>query len=67
MDWPVLFNADLLNENKLEEAFNYCLTPGARITATECAEVAVKKIEDLKENFLTQLLRLPDNKYAYGN
>ena len=66
LNWPILFNADLLDENKLAEAFNYCLTPGIRIKATECAEVAVKKIEDLKENFLTQLLRLPDNKYAYG-
>jgi len=67
LNWPVLFNADLLDENKLEDAFNYCLTPGARIKATECAEVAVKKIEDCKENFLSQLLRLPDTKYVYGN
>lgn len=67
LDWPVLFNAELLDENKLAEAFHYCLTRDARIKAIECATVAVKKIEDLKENFLSQLLRLPTNKYAYGN
>jgi hypothetical protein len=67
LNWPIIFNADSLDENKLSEAFNYCLTPGARIKAMECAAVAVKKIEDLKESFLTQLLCLPDKKYAYGN
>ena len=66
LHWPILLNAESLDENKLMEAFNYCLTRGARIKAIECAAVAVKKIETLKENLLSQLC-LPDKKYAYGN
>jgi hypothetical protein len=67
LNWPVLFKAAFLDENKLSEAFNYCLTRTAKNKAMECAEVAVKKIEALKESFLTQLLCLPEKKYAYGN
>lgn len=66
LNWPILFNAESLDENKLLGAFNYCLTTGARARAMECAEVAVRKIETLKENLLSQLC-LPDKKYAYGN
>jgi len=66
LHWPVLLNAESLDEIKLLEAFNYCLTRGARIRAMECAAVAAKKIETLKENLLTQLC-LPGKKYAYGN
>jgi hypothetical protein len=67
LNWPVLFNAVSLDENKLLEAFNYCLTPNARLRAIDCASDAVKKIGDMKKGFLTQLLCLPDKKYAYGN
>ena len=66
LHWPVLLNAESLDEIRLLEAFNYCLTRGARIRAMECASVAVKKIETLKENLLSQLC-LPNKKYAYGN
>jgi len=66
LNWPVLFNAGSLDENKLLDAFNYCLTRSARLTARECAATAIKKIENLKESFLTQLC-LYDKKYAYGN
>jgi len=66
LNWPLLFNAGELEEDKLLEAFNYCLTPDARFKAMECAAAAVKKIETIKESFLSQLC-LPDKKYAYGN
>ncbi|MDB5121551.1 MAG: hypothetical protein JWN56_2769 [Sphingobacteriales bacterium] len=56
LNWPVLFNATLLDQNKLLEAFNYCLTPNAKIKAIECTAVAVTKIEAMKTNLLTQLL-----------
>lgn len=67
LNWPVLFTVATLEEDKLLAAFNYCLTLNARVKARECASVAFKKIEDMKKNFLTQLLCLPDKKYAYGN
>ena len=67
LNWPLLFNADSIDPGKLMEAFNYCLTAPARTTAMACAEAAIKKIESLKENFLTQLLRLPETKHVYGN
>ena len=66
LNWPILLNAESLDENKLLGAFNYCLTRGARIKAMECAAVAIKKIETLKESLLSQLC-LPNKKYAYGN
>jgi Polysaccharide pyruvyl transferase len=66
LNWPILFNAESLDEDKLLEAFKYCLTRNARVKALECAAIAVKKIEKLKENFLSQLC-LHDKKYAYGN
>lgn len=56
LNWPVLFNATLLEENKLLEAFNYCLTQNAKIKAVECTTTAVTKIEAMKEKLLTQLL-----------
>jgi hypothetical protein len=65
LNWPVLFNAAQLDENKLAEAFNYCLTPDASAKAMECANTAIKKIEELKKSFLSQLLRYKN--YAYGN
>ncbi|HKO79478.1 MAG TPA: polysaccharide pyruvyl transferase family protein, partial [Chitinophagaceae bacterium] len=67
LNWPLLFNAESLDENKLLEAFHYCLTWDARIRARQCAAAAVKKIEILKENLLSQLLCLPDKKLVYGN
>jgi polysaccharide pyruvyl transferase WcaK-like protein len=67
LNWPILFNAESLDENNLLEAFHYCLTWDARIKARQCAAAAVKKIETLKESLLSQLLSLPDKKLVYGN
>ena len=66
LGWPILFNTESLDENKLLDAFHYCLTPNARVKAMECAGAAIKKIETLKESFLSQLC-LPNKRYAYGN
>ncbi len=67
LNWPLLFNAASLNETKLLNAFHYCLTWDAKIRARQCAATAVKKIEILKENLLSQLLHLSEKKLAYGS
>jgi polysaccharide pyruvyl transferase WcaK-like protein len=43
LNWPILFNAGAIDEDKLFEAFKYCLTMDARLKAKECAAAAVKK------------------------
>lgn len=65
LNWPVLFNAEQLDENKLAEAYSYCLTPLAGTKAMECATTAIGKITELKKNFLSKLLH--GKNYAYGN
>lgn len=35
--WPVVFTAEALGDEELNEAFGYCLTEEARAKATECS------------------------------
>ena len=45
LEWPLLFNAESLNDEELRDAFAFCLTEGARQTARGCARQAVTRIE----------------------
>jgi hypothetical protein len=52
LGWPVVFTADALDEWALREAFDYCLTPEARVQARECAARAVGVVEAVRDKFL---------------
>ena len=67
LNWPLLFTASSIDETKLLDAFHYCLTAQAQHKARECASMSIRRIGELKENFLQQLFALSKNEFAYGN
>jgi hypothetical protein len=57
--WPILFNAEHLEDEALRAAFTYCLTKAARLQAKECARKAISRIDQIRKKFLEQITRLP--------
>jgi hypothetical protein len=57
--WPILFNAENLEDEALAAAFTYCLTESARLQAKECTRNAISRIEQVRKNFLKQIADLP--------
>jgi hypothetical protein len=55
IEWPVLFNAELLEDKALSDAFAYCLTESARQQAKECTRKAINTIEQTHKLFISQL------------
>jgi UDP:flavonoid glycosyltransferase YjiC (YdhE family) len=53
--WPVVFNANTLTDEALQEAFDYCLTEEARAKARECCGRAVKEVQEVGGKFLAAL------------
>lgn len=53
--WPVVFIADALNDALLQQAFDYCLTEGARIKAKECSESAKTALQELRYKFIMEM------------
>jgi hypothetical protein len=53
--WPMTFMADDLNDEKLQAAFDYCLTEEAKREARQCAARAVRVVEGLRERFVSEL------------
>jgi glycosyltransferase involved in cell wall biosynthesis len=53
--WPVIFNADALNEKALEDAFDYCLTEAAKIKARQCAEDTKSRVMEIRDEFIRAL------------
>jgi len=53
--WPVLFTVDALTDEALQRAFDYCLTEDARVTARECCERAMKRVEEVRDEFISTL------------
>jgi glycosyltransferase involved in cell wall biosynthesis/peptidoglycan/xylan/chitin deacetylase (PgdA/CDA1 family) len=51
--WPVVLPVDGLTNERLEEAFDYCLTEEARTTAGECYRRAVRTVEAVKHEFIS--------------
>ncbi|KAB2832498.1 MAG: glycosyltransferase, partial [Candidatus Brocadia sp.] len=63
--WPIVFAADALTDESLQEAFAYCLSDAAVAKAKECAKHANQMIEEMKHELL-RALATPDgleNKY----
>src|SRR6266481_2477666 len=50
--WPVVLPVGGLTNERLEEAFAYCLTEEARTTARECYRRAVRTAEAVKHEFI---------------
>lgn len=55
--WPVVFNVDDLTDEKLQEAFDYCLNEDARAKARECCQWAVKILQEVRDQFISALNR----------
>jgi hypothetical protein len=53
--WPIMFTANALTDETLQQAFDYCLTVDAKAKAKECRKRAVKKIQVVREEFITAL------------
>ncbi|HEX8091348.1 MAG TPA: polysaccharide pyruvyl transferase family protein [Blastocatellia bacterium] len=57
--WPAMFCVDDLRLESLQEAFDYCLTEGARRKAKECSERAMKMVESARDRFI-EVMNSPD-------
>jgi hypothetical protein len=57
LDWPIIFTADALTDEALQQAFDYCLTESARIKARRCGERAAKTVEEVRAGFISALTR----------
>lgn len=55
--WPVVFTADDLTDERLEEALRDCLGPVLRQRARECADRAARAIAGLADHFIAALVR----------
>jgi peptidoglycan/xylan/chitin deacetylase (PgdA/CDA1 family) len=53
LGWPVVLPVGGLTNERLEEAFDYCLTEEARTTAGECYRRAVRTAEAVKDEFIS--------------
>jgi hypothetical protein len=54
--WPLVFTPEALEGEKLEKAFKYCLTEEARGKAKECRERAVKKVQEVRDQFVSAIM-----------
>jgi hypothetical protein len=54
--WPVVLASDALTDAALRKAYEFCLTPEARARARECAERATRRLESVRETFITTML-----------
>jgi hypothetical protein len=57
MDWPVVFTAESLEDKELQKAFDYCLTEDARVKAGECYKRAVRRVQEIRDEFISVLIR----------
>lgn len=55
--WPMVFAADTVTDEELQDAFEYCLTEEARKMAKECSERATKKVQELRNKFIEVMAR----------
>ncbi|MBW4513348.1 MAG: polysaccharide pyruvyl transferase family protein [Scytonematopsis contorta HA4267-MV1] len=55
LGWDVLFEADNLCDEKLQIAFDYCLTEEAKLKATFCRNKAIKIVEQVGKEFINAL------------
>ncbi|MDZ8033141.1 polysaccharide pyruvyl transferase family protein [Nostoc sp. DedSLP04] len=51
--WNMTFTSTNITDNKLQEAFDYCLTEAARKKAKECSELAKQMAVEIQNEFIT--------------
>jgi hypothetical protein len=59
MGWPFVFASEALEQQALDEAFDFCLTEAARVKAQACCRQAMVEIEKVRAEFLS-VLSLPE-------
>ncbi len=52
LGWPLVFNVDELDDDRLQEALDYCLTPEARDRAEACSDRAKRSVAKVKGEFI---------------
>ncbi len=62
--WSVMFTVDELTDEKLQKAFDYCLTQEARIKAKECCDRSQKMLEEVRDEFIKVSGNSGDQKLA---
>ena len=55
--WPVLLPTETLSTEKIEQAFQYCLTPEAKTKAISCASDAAKSLDQSMKELLENLTK----------
>ncbi len=55
LGWPILLNAASLNDADLQEAFDWCRSPGARGEARARADAARSRVHELRDSLLGAL------------
>jgi hypothetical protein len=63
--WPIVMNADELNDDALSEALIYCLTEPARIKAKECAKRGAKMVESIRDAFIAAITHPEELNHKY--
>ena len=53
--WPACFAADQIDDQALQEAFQYCLTDPSRAKAQQCREHAQELLCNMRETFVAEL------------
>jgi hypothetical protein len=53
--WPVVFTANSLADEALQQALDYCLTEDARQKAKACGERAIKMVKRIESEFIKTL------------
>jgi hypothetical protein len=53
--WPVIFTADVLTDEALQRAFDYCLSDDARVKARECCKQATQLAQAVRAHFILAL------------
>ncbi len=62
--WPVVFTADILKDEKLARAMDFCLTGEARALALDCRERAIAVAEKTGAQFIESLKNRSDKRKA---
>lgn len=53
--WPLAYAVDAVNDQVLQQAFEYCLTDDARSEARRCCERAVRTVGNMRQEFIAAL------------
>ena len=53
--WPVVFVANAISDQQLQEAFDHCLTDEAKVEARECSERAFQMAKEIRQEFMKEM------------